>query len=358
MNKIFLFILAIFLLNLTAWAQDPTYSQYQGNELSFNPAYAGVSKDIHFEAAYRTLWPNVPGKVFPGPLSTYDASVDMMMKINKVQKLGIGLMAGQDIEGQGYLTSTAFSLPISYHLIFSKSVAIYIGVRPIMGQVKIDWSRLVFSDQLSPEYGVFRSTSFNQEQLHSKYYFNFDAGALGRFSQNNGRFENYEEIGFSVANMIRPAVSMTGATDIAARLPMRYILCARAAFKTKEKLFIGPLLLLELQDKFFATKAGIDIYYRPKNSSSVVPLTLGIYHRTGVLNGLDTKAFIVYIGHKGIINGNFVRGKSAAYSIGFSADMTYGGLNMQTYGAYELTFGFTIPTRLSLDYYDQQCIWQ
>ena len=90
----------------TVYAQDPTFSQYQGNELSFNPAYTGVAKDLHFEGTYRTLWPNVPGKQLPGPLSTYDVSFDMMLKLNHLQKLGIGFSAGQDVEGQGYLTNT------------------------------------------------------------------------------------------------------------------------------------------------------------------------------------------------------------------------------------------------------------
>ena len=340
-----------------AYAQDPTFSQYQGNELNFNPAYAGTARDIRFGATYRTLWPNVPGKQFPGPLSSYNASVDMMFKLNNIQKIGIGFSAGQDVEGQGYLTNTTYALPISYHLLFSKSASMYIGVRPSLNQVKIDWSRFVFSDQLSPEYGIVQSTSFNQEQLRSRYYFNFDAGLLGRFSQNVGRIENYEEIGFAVSNLVRPAISMTGGNDALTRLPMRYILSGRAAFKTKDKLFIGPLLLLEMQGKFFSTKAGIDFYYRPKNNPNVVPLTFGLYHRTGVLNGNDTRGFIAYVGHKGVINGNFVRGRTATYSVGFSADFNYGGLNMQTYGAYELTVGFTLPTKLSLDYNDQQCIW-
>jgi type IX secretion system PorP/SprF family membrane protein len=341
----------------TAYAQDPTFSQYQGNELSFNPAYTGVAKDLHFEATYRTLWPNVPGKQFPGPLSSYDASFDMMLKINHLQKLGIGFSAGQDVEGQGYLTTTTYALPISYHLLFSKSASMYIGIRPSMNQINIDWSRFVFSDQLSPEYGIVQNTSYNQEQLHSRYYFNFDAGALARFSQNAGSKESYEEVGFAVANMVRPAISMTGGTDALSRLPMRYIISGRAAFKAKEKLFIGPLMLLEVQDKFFSTKVGVDFYYRPKNNSNIIPLTFGLYHRTGVLNSNDTRGFIAYVGHKGEIKGNFVRGKYATYSVGFSADLNYGGLNMQTYGAYELTVGFTIPTKLSLDYYDQQCIW-
>jgi len=354
-----LILLCIFFegIQCTAYAQDPSYSQYQGNELSFNPAYAGVAKDLRFEGTYRTLWPNVPGKQFPGPLSTYNASFDMMVPLNHIQKLGIGFSADQDVEGQGYLTTTTYAVPISYHLLFSKAASMYIGLRPSLNQVKIDWSRFVFSDQLSPEYGIVQNTSFNQEQLTSRYYFNFDAGLLGRFSQNVGRRENYEEIGFAVANMVRPAISLTGGTDALSRLPIRYVISGRAAFKAIDKLFIGPLMLFEVQGQFFSTKVGVDFYYRPKNSSNIVPLTFGLYHRTGVLNSNDTRGFIAYVGHKGVIPGNYIRGKMATYSVGFSADFNYGGLNMQTYGAYELTVGFTLPTKLSLDYYDQQCIW-
>ncbi|MGL1673482.1 hypothetical protein ACSTHP_00020, partial [Vibrio parahaemolyticus] len=68
-----------------------------------------------------------------------------------------------------------------------------------------------------------------------------------------------------------------------------------------------------------------------------------IYHRTGFSSGTDTRSFIAFLGTKGILKGGHIKDKTATYNVGFSADFNYGGLNMQTFGAYEITVGFTIP---------------
>jgi hypothetical protein len=75
-----------------------------------------------------------------------------------------------------------------------------------------------------------------------------------------------------------------------------------------------------------------------------------------VHNNLNTRSVIIAIGNRGVLRSG-MNNKYTTYALGVSADLTYGGLQMQTFGAYELTFSICIPTKMTRDYYDYNCIW-
>lgn len=366
MNRFFLiclFSVLLCLLSFTIMAQDPRYSQYLGNELNLNPGYTGTARDLRFGLTYRTLWPNVPGKKFPGPLSTYNGNLDFMVKFMKNFQAGIGFNGGQDIEGQGFLTTSSFGVSYCQHMPNIRKKGdmvdrfnIYLGFRTSINQVKLNWDRLVFSDQLSPTYGVLSSpSSYYKEGTSSRLFVDLDLGLVVR---NNFRGNDvwFNELSFGISHVLSPNISITGSTAAATRLPRRYIAAYRAAIKTSNQFFVGPLVVYEHQGKYTSLKAGIDFYFKLKNNKNQIPLLVGIYHHTGLLNNMDTRSFIIALGHRGAFSSYFQK-RYCNYSLGLSADFTYGGLNMQTFGAYELTFGLTIPTKLSVDYYDQKCVW-
>src|SRR5437870_4254582 len=92
----------IFLLAAELYAQDPTFSQFDPNQIYYNPAYTGYKKEARVNVSYRNLWPNVPGKVFPSPLSTYSITGDAYLSAHDKFNAGVGVFAMQDIEGQGF----------------------------------------------------------------------------------------------------------------------------------------------------------------------------------------------------------------------------------------------------------------
>jgi type IX secretion system PorP/SprF family membrane protein len=64
--------------------QDPQFSQFYNSSLYYNPATAGISRDLRFSSSYRKLWSKIPGD-----LSTYFISADYQLSESNV---GIGFL--------------------------------------------------------------------------------------------------------------------------------------------------------------------------------------------------------------------------------------------------------------------------
>jgi type IX secretion system PorP/SprF family membrane protein len=353
-----------------AFAQDPTFSQYDANQLYYNPAYAGYKENARIGLTYRDLWPNVPGKEFPGPLSTYSAFGDAYFNIQNKFMGGAGAFAMQDVEGQGYLTTTSAGVMYSQHLPSIRALKddrhqpgrfdIYAGFKAYFNHIHIDWSRFVFSDQLNPLYGITGPSTFNQVAISQRSYFDFDFGVLVRNNfRAKGRWIN--ELGFSMAHVLAPVISITGANSDITRLPRKYVGTYRAVVAlTENKFYLGPTIFFESQGKFIETNAGIEFFFKMSRKVETVPLSIGIANRfSEVVKNIETgqpkvntNALIVSVTHKGVIPN---RRNPVSYSVGFSVDLPYMGLGMQTAGAYELTLGCMIPYKRP-DV--MKCFWQ
>src|ERR1700734_1338439 len=105
--KRYIFLVSLIGSAIISLAQDPTFSQFDPNQLYYNPAYAGYKKEGRIDLTYRNLWPNVPGKDFPGPLSTYSLTGDAYFNVQDKFIGGAGAFVMQDVEGQGFLTTTS-----------------------------------------------------------------------------------------------------------------------------------------------------------------------------------------------------------------------------------------------------------
>jgi len=340
---------------LGAFAQDPTFSQYDANQLYYNPAYAGYKKAARIGVVYRTLWPNVRGKAVPGPLSSYMGAADAYFNIKNRFLGGGGVFAMQDVEGEGFLTTTTAGIAYSQHMpgIRGRNDKmdrwnIYLGFKTYLGNVHVDWSRFVFSDQLDVNHGVYNPSSFNQDAIVSKFYFDFDFGLLVR---NNFKAKGkwFNEFGFAMSHVLAPSISITGSASDASRLPRKYVATYRANIAVlKDNFYIGPTILFENQGKFYAVNGGLDFYMRLNKKRESIPLSVGVYNRFSFIlkdnqknkGKINTSAIILAINHRG----NFAPGKySVGYYCGFSVDFPYMGLGMQTAGAYEITAGIIIP---------------
>ena len=366
----YLFISVICINALSAFGQDPTFSQYDANQLYYNPAYTGYKEAIaRIGLTYRNLWPNVPGKDFPGPLSTYSVTGDSYFNIQNKFMGGAGAFVMQDVEGQGYLTTTSAGVMYAQHMPSIRALRddkhqpgrfdIYVGFKIYYNHIHIDWSRFVFSDQLSP-YGITGPSTFNQDGISQRSYFDFDFGVLIRNNfRAKGRWIN--ELGFAMAHVLSPAIAITGANSDETRLPRKYTGTYRAIVAiTDQKFYIGPTVLFENQAKFIETNAGLEFFYKMARKVETIPLSIGIFNRfSEVLKNtetgqakVNTSALIVSVTHKGVIpNGRY----PVSYSAGFSVDLPYLGLGMQTAGAYELTLGCMIP----YSHNDvMKCFWQ
>src|SRR5579864_7491161 len=139
-------LLLVLLKGLTSFAQDHLYSQFFNSPLYLNPSLAGQFEgDLRMNLIYRNQWTAVPGL-----LSYASASIDL-----NIPRFGggIGLLVTRSSEGTAYQDKTNISGLYSYS-IGSEDFVLSFGLQAGFTQRKIDYSKLVFDDQLDPTLGI------------------------------------------------------------------------------------------------------------------------------------------------------------------------------------------------------------
>ncbi|MGD0711893.1 MAG: PorP/SprF family type IX secretion system membrane protein, partial [Bacteroidales bacterium] len=119
LKKIFLTIFILASAGITAYSQDPHFSQFYANPLYLNPAFAGSSVCPRLILNFRDQWPNIPG-TFVSYSASYDRYVDNLSG-------GLGLIATADNAGDGTLNTEMISAIYSYHLKVSRTFSINAG---------------------------------------------------------------------------------------------------------------------------------------------------------------------------------------------------------------------------------------
>ncbi len=150
---------------LKSVAQDPTFSQFFQKNPYVNPAYTGIygGKEIHTITHHREQWMQVPIR-FSSSLVSIDWRICQ-------KNLGVGLMALQNIQGEGKFTSTDFSIPIAAHIPINDEISISSAIQTTLATRKINWENLIFSDELDPILGeVYTSSATKPNESYFRIY--------------------------------------------------------------------------------------------------------------------------------------------------------------------------------------------
>ncbi len=180
------------------------YSQFFNSPLYLNPALNGqFNGDFRMNLIYRNQWASVPGT-----LSYLTASLDY-----NIPRFGggLGLMFTRSAEGTAYLIKNNVSALYSYS-VGSEDFVLSFGLQGGVSNRVIDWSKLIFSDQLDETIGIIpgQTSSAEMPAFNNKYY--FDSGAGVSLTLNRLL------IGGALQHINRPNESFTGSKAI---LPMR-----------------------------------------------------------------------------------------------------------------------------------------
>ena len=166
------FTLFFFLLLVSiAHGQDPSFSQFHASRIYLNPAFTGLEQGISLAGVYRMQWKNVDYG-----FKTYQATVEIQ---EPFIRSGFGLSLFQDVEGLPELTTTSVGVSYAYTLPMDGH-NVHIGMQALWFQKSVDWSKIVFSDQLDPVFGNIYPTNavMGAERVN---YADFNVGALWRF---------------------------------------------------------------------------------------------------------------------------------------------------------------------------------
>lgn len=353
-----IFTIVLLCFRFSVKAQDPSFSQYKFNKLYFNPAYAGYNEEHHLSFAYRNLWPNVPGMPFAGPLANYQIAADFFMRYGQPRKSkmaftgALGGFCSQNFEGAAHLMTTAFGVTYAQHFPIIQNVnelpqlLLSFGLKGYATQTRINWDKLVYSDQLDVDYGITgtSTSAASRTGIGSRWGGDLDGGLLIS-NYFKGKDNWYNEFGFSAAHLVESSIALSDKQRIF-KTPLKLSGSYRTKFALVQKqFFTGITLLYEHQGKFSEFNTGLDFYIRTSKNRPNTPLILSVGHRMS-LNQIaekkqNTKAFIAGFGFEGKVRGM----KNATYYIGFAADVPYSGLSVKSFGAYEISVGFNITKR-------------
>ena len=166
-RALFLYLI-ICLRSLPGFAQDHMYSQFFNSPLYLNPALTGQFEgDLRMSLIYRNQWTTVPGN-----FSYVSASIDY-----NVPRFGggIGLLITRSSEGTAFLDNTNISGLYSYS-IGSEDFVLSFGLQAGITNRTIDYSKLVFGDQIDPTLGIVSGSSVAASALPFNNKFYFDSG--------------------------------------------------------------------------------------------------------------------------------------------------------------------------------------
>jgi type IX secretion system PorP/SprF family membrane protein len=269
-----LLLLCIFLNQFKSKAQDHMYSQFFNSPLYLNPALNGQFEgDFRMNLIYRNQWASLPGT-----LSYITASLDY-----NVPQFGggLGLMVTRSSEGSAYLIKNSASGLYSYS-VGSDNFVLSFGLQGGVTNRTIDWSKLIFSDQIDQNIGIIpgQTSSAEMPAFNNKYY--FDSGAGVSLTLNRLL------IGGALQHINRPNESFTGSKVI---LPMRSVmhvsyrlpLDSYGGEDDEVGSYIIPSVVVYNQAKVTSINAGLQYKKRSINA--------GLWYRSSGSTGQE--AFVV-----------------------------------------------------------------
>ena len=196
--RILITLFLLITLNFSSFSQDPSFSQFYANRIYLNPAFTGLDNGIGVSTVSRLQW-LVADKGF----RTYGLTVEMKRPfINS----GFGLTLFQDEQGAGDLRNTSIGMSYSYTIPLRRNHEIKLGMQGRWVQKSIDWSKLIFSDQLDPVHGNIYATAAQPGQDYVRHT-DFDFGAMWvsnlNFKIKERSFKNVRtNIGFSLHHLV------------------------------------------------------------------------------------------------------------------------------------------------------------
>ena len=294
-----------------ACAQDPLFTQFYATPLYTNPAMAGTAQckkgGGRAVLNYRNQWPSLPGSYVTSTIS-YDQHFDEI-------KGGLGIQVLRDIAGEGLLTTTQFGLMYANQLRLNGDVYMRYGIEAQIIQRALNWSRLMWGDQIDQTRGFVAST---REPVGSSIITspNVNVGWLIYSKSFYG--------GIATHNVLEPVQSFYSDPD--AKLPRRYTVHAGYALplvknKSADSIGLRPNVLLMKQGGF--TQFNTSCYF------NLNWLIAGVGVRLVNADLSNLESYLGSIGYRG-----------KRFRMAYSYDVTLDEKRSTTRGSHEVSIAY------------------
>ncbi|MDG1716565.1 MAG: PorP/SprF family type IX secretion system membrane protein [Saprospiraceae bacterium] len=294
-----------------AKAQDPVFSQFYNAPNQINPAFVGNTVGPLVASNYRLQWPG-----FSLVYNTYMLSYD---KFSPRFNSGFGTSILVDDAGDGALKTTKLSGLYSYRIFVRNETFIKFGLEMGLVQSRLDPSKLIFFDQLDPQYGSVSPggttipTQENISNIGTRFYPDVGAGIMIYSSKFYG--------GIGLKHLNNPDNGfLDNIENIDLGIPTRFTLHAGMQIDLEKgnnrlsSAFISPNIVFVKQGPFHQINAGAHIDFGA--------FFTGLWYRDTANNG------DAVIGSLGV--------RSGIYKISYSYDLTVSGLGVNSGGSHEL----------------------
>jgi len=147
-------ILILLIISTNYLAQEPVFSQFYFNPIYLNPAMSGMDNNYRLIINNKNQWSKIPGR-----FNTTSISFDSWQNQSNSS---VSMLYSTSTEGESYFRTDRFHFGGAYRLfdVFPSPLAWQFGFHYQNITRRIDWSKLVFSDELDPYLGNINSTSF------------------------------------------------------------------------------------------------------------------------------------------------------------------------------------------------------
>ncbi len=301
---------------ITLTAQDAQFSQFYALPTYVSPAFAGTGLQTRFGLAVRDQWP-----AFPGAFISSNFAIDHYMPgVNS----GVGLLVSHDKAGSGALRYSSITGQYAYEIELKRKVFLRPALQIGWANHAVDYSKLVFGDQLAR------------------------GGSVGTYEYLNGTSINYADFGGGLLfftpkywagvafhHLNRPNQSLLGNE---ARMPIKFSMHGgwRTTFRTPVIREHPQSLVLAFNYKAQEKYDQLDVGgYFERN-----PFYAGLWYRGIPLlkryaPGFSNRDALVVLA--GVIVHDL--------RIGYSYDLTLSRLAGQSGGAHEITLGYEVASR-------------
>lgn len=250
-------LVALVFLSLSAFAQDPHFSQFFASPLTLNPAFTGKFNGLwRLAANHREQWPTIPRAYV-----TTSASVDfpiMKKSLPQGDVMGVGISGLSDASSNNILTLNYGSVSFSYHKTLDENGynTIGAGFQGTYSSYNIDLDKLTFEDELQRT-GFAPGTSaefFSSNRIVSNNnYLDANAGIL--YSGSTNGLNNYY-IGFSMYHINRPKLSFRSDPKVNYNLTTRSTIHGGGSFPLNDYLGVSLSVIHQIQNKSSETVLG------------------------------------------------------------------------------------------------------
>jgi type IX secretion system PorP/SprF family membrane protein len=324
---IFLISLANVLSSNVSFSQDVNFSQFYNNSVYYNPAMTAIGNGYTITANARNQWTPIHGK-FNSFVAAFEGKV--------IESMGLSILGFSDVAGEGMLRTQAGYVSYSYRPVETKNIILQFGASAGLVNKSIDWSRLVFSDQLDEVFGKINATQFISPDFRNTLFPDFSTGVALRFNHRNKINKSFKRaehtVGLAIHHLNRPKDAFLRDNNY---LPMKFVLHYNSNILIN-KLIISPGFIYELQKEFQTTTVGLGFVKKP--------ITLGIWFRNRSFV-FSNESFDSFIFSTGI---NLPLKNERSLKLTYSIDFTISKLRTSSFGTNELSLIYKLDNRYLL----------